>query len=268
MRSHLVVDVTLTVVALALAACSSSPGNHASSGASSGSGAGGSSTTTASSASSTSSGTSGGPCTGESTPCGTNGVCCKGTCLPNDANNCGGCGVACAPPGTCVVGSGGFANCAIVVSDCSHVPRPVGVNGILGNDEVWCSLGGGKYGICCGPSCKSIDTSQDSNNCGGCGRACPSGTACMSSLCTNGGQIGGCGNPGQTCPMGYVCDAMICVTSTCSDATASYACLTPSSTTGVCCGSSCVDVSSDPMNCGGCSTPCAAGKTCQLGACH
>ena len=34
------------------------------------------------------------------------------------------------------------------------------------------------------------------------------------------------------------------------------------------CGMTCLDVSADPMNCGGCGIPCSAGQDCQAGACQ
>ena len=34
------------------------------------------------------------------------------------------------------------------------------------------------------------------------------------------------------------------------------------------CGTTCLDVSADPMNCGGCGIPCSAGQLCQSGACQ
>ncbi len=125
-----------------------------------------------------------------------------------------------------------------------------------------CKTGGG---VCeggttqCGSLCTVLQT--DSQNCGSCGNACPTGDYCQAGVCTSpppkcgGGMIlcpSGCTNPqtdplncgtcGYGCPVGDGCAAGICTASgggTCS----------PGSTL---CKNICTSLPTDPMNCGGC----------------
>jgi Cys-rich repeat protein len=81
------------------------------------------------------------------------------TNLGTDVNNCGACNMACGAvangvPG-CVVGQCGVATCNGVFRDCNKLP---------------------------GDGCEA-DTSQDVNNCGGCGTACPVNNSCLNGAC-------------------------------------------------------------------------------------
>lgn len=54
-----------------------------------------------------------------------------------------------------------------------------------------------KQGECCNGVC--TDTSSDSQNCGTCGHACPSGSNCVASSCSDNGCPNGQKNCGETC---------------------------------------------------------------------
>ncbi len=81
----------------------------------------------------------------------------------------------------------------------------------------------------------------------GCGgdADCASGTTCVDGVCTSSGLDAGV-NP--------------------TDA-ASGQDAAPCAAGDVACGGACVDIQSDPNNCGACSTACASGETCSAGVC-
>ena len=103
--------------------------------------------------------------------------------------------------------------------------------------------------LCCNGSC--VD--QDRNNCGACGRICPTGAVCKS------GQFGlgkcvcpsGTSECGDTCcPTGRCCGSICCPNDQ------------------ECCNGSCKDTKGDdPQNCGSCGNVCPSGK-CELGVCQ
>jgi stigma-specific protein Stig1 len=126
-------------------------------------------------------------------------------------------------------------------------------------------------GICgpgltqCGKAC--IDTAQNPQHCGGCGKACNPGDLCVGGVCATGcppgledcfgvcvdvstdpQNCGGCGNP---CPPGWLCAGGGC-TSECP--------LTL-------CGDQCVDIFTDPNHCGACFSPCDPGAECHDAVC-
>lgn len=96
------------------------------------------------------------------------GICCGGACVPEDGNNCGGCGVRCGAGESC---SGGSCRCGGAVC-------------------------GGVSPACCGGSCSDLDS--DYLNCGGCGapRCGDQFGDCISGSCV-------CGTDGR-CPGGSV----------------------------------------------------------------
>ena len=228
-------------------------------------GSGGSGTTS-------SAGTGGGPsgpCTGQQgNPCGTGGYCCNGTCVAPGAQACGQSCDQCATGQTClnlVPGAGSLGwTCAPLVTDCTSEPRPT--------FQAYCSLAGGGYGMCCGPSCASTaGWGTDPNNCGGCGVACPMGSQCLNGVCS-GMQFPVCNLPPNPspCANGRVCLDKGCVVASCSPMAESYACQPQGGgpADGVCCKSACVlPYGTDASNCGGCGIVCPAGMTCQGGEC-
>src|SRR5262249_29454446 len=101
-----------------------------------------------------------------------------------------------------------------------------------------CLAQDGGLGLCC-PDGSCADLAEDVHNCGGCGIDC-GGAACID---------GGC--------VGAVCDY----------ARQGGFCGAPGDLVHVCCGTGCVDQSSDAANCGACGNACPAGKTCLAGTC-
>jgi hypothetical protein len=85
-----------------------------------------------------------------------------------DPVNCGGCGIICAPGGTCVEGvcSNGCLNC-----------------GQCQTADSACDVYEGE--ICCNGQCKN--TKNFPSDCGGCGNYCPSGLECIDGICAPGG---------------------------------------------------------------------------------
>jgi hypothetical protein len=100
---------------------------------------------------------------------GTIGVCCgDGSCghLLDDPQNCGACGIHCPAGQTCADGT------------CSG--SPACGPGHMGQ---FCNLDAGPSFLCC-PGYGCINTSGDPANCGACGNACASGTACHAGACS------------------------------------------------------------------------------------
>jgi hypothetical protein len=174
-----------------------------------------------------------------------------------DDQDCGSCGLICPTGSTC---QNDFpagcvtANVEAFCADAGCPPQSVcGPQGLClttscDGDDAACPLSDGAVGICCNGGC--VDPGRDSNNCNACGFQCPAGE-----FCANG-----------TCRAGYSC--------------ANYAMepypqfggnLTPcprsGQNAGECCYGSCVDILSDPNNCGTCDILCPQGATCVDGAC-
>ncbi|HUB06982.1 MAG TPA: hypothetical protein VMB50_08275 [Myxococcales bacterium] len=210
--------------------------------------------------------------------CGPGEICCGGSCtLPQaDDQNCGACGVVC-PIGyhcrsglstTCAGASGGLSctgqnvtcpqgyGCVEVgfffLSSAGCLPRDCSGRA---NGEP-CTNGPYALGSCCGGSCVSVR--EDPANCGGCGFACPAGVACQDATCV---PPDTCSPP---CAAGQICASGLCVTSLCNSLT----CAAPDGQPGSCCGLGCLDLKTDPQNCGGCGQACPSGEACQGGACQ
>ncbi|MCC6999360.1 MAG: hypothetical protein IT370_32405 [Deltaproteobacteria bacterium] len=180
-----------------------------------------------------------------------------------DKNNCGMCGEKCE---------------ATVADTCTQ-------------SQCVCALGPKCTGSksCCGtgsnPGCK--DLSADAFNCGMCGKACKTGEVCMNSGCLCGGATprtctanetccGGaspgcidtksdpnnCGGCGVKCPM-VDGRQLMCDNGACKCGVGGNMCPTAGGPLGGtpvlgCCGTTCVDLCTDGMNCGGCANSCGA----------
>ena len=189
------------------------------------------------------------------TTCGTGLTNCSGTCrdLNFDTNNCGACGRACpsgnyCDRGTCMAGGGG------------------GDGGMCAAGQTVCS------GVC-------RDLNFDPNNCGSCGRVCPSGNYCDRGTCRSmdaGTTCGtgltncsgtcrdlnfdsnNCGSCGRVCPSGNYCDR-----GTCRSMDAGTTCGTGLTN----CSGTCRDLNFDANNCGACGRVCPSGNYCDRATC-
>ena len=142
--------------------------------------------------------------------------------------------------------------------------------------DQWCQSSKGPQFVCasgsctcpaanvCGSSC--TDKMTDPQNCGTCGKSCPTGDACMNGTCAcsaplkvcNGSCIDVSSDPSNCGSCGKVCagDAALCESGACT-------CLSP----GTMCGTSCVYLS-DNSNCGSCGNVCPTGSQCTAGQCQ
>jgi hypothetical protein len=182
----------------------------------------------------------------------------------SNVNNCGACGVVCAPVnrgtpactgGVCVIGSctAGFADCNNTYSD----------------------------------GCET-NTANDVNNCGACNNKCvaPNATTtCSGGLCA----IAGCNSGFANCNGSYADGCEINVSNNVNNCgTCGHVCFvqngTPACASGTCVVASCnsgfancnnnagdgceVNLQTDPNNCGTCGTKCASGHACSAGVCQ
>ena len=185
-----------------------------------------------------------GDCTGLPylTPCeldGGVGTCAAGACqeldLETDPNNCGGVGIACPTGdhcefGYCYTPADGFVVCLSSVCPAGHVcVQDVGClyDTCTGAPDDSVCQGATAQEVCCGGACVSVST--DAANCGGCGRACPSGSVCQAGACA--------------------------VASCLLDAGVGAPCALDGGA-GQCCGGTCVDTLSSLTSCGACGSIC------------
>lgn len=176
--------------------------------------------------------------------CSSPSVMCAGSCTnPSmDVRNCGGCGRVCSLSNAtagCTSASCVVTLCNPNFADCDHNPAN-GCEQPLGSDNL---------------------------NCGACGRACPSGTACSMGACAGVCPLGqtfcgggcveltspsNCGSCGNVCGGGQICVGGVC------------GCL-PSQ---ILCGGACVNPTTDNTNCGRCGATCSGGgRICVGGSC-
>ena len=149
--------------------------------------------------------------------------------------------------------------------------------------QVSCQGGPACAGVdqCCASGCTNVDT--DPYNCGGCGRACVYGAPCVGGVCEatcNGGPVctgvdtccytgctdtqtnpNNCGGCGYACPPNFTCVASTCTPPiTCNGGP-------PCSGVQQCCPSGCVDIDTNPDNCGKCGLVCPTSYTCVAATC-
>jgi hypothetical protein len=226
----------------------------------------------------------------------TSGYVC--TDLANDFYNCGACGAACAYPGpyedgACVDGQcfyrcvEGAFDCGGTCTDLETDPDNCGACGNVCGSGMTCQNGTCQPNTCV-PNCPPNWCGGD--GCGGeCG--CPAGYFCMGdglNMCVCDGANCGdecvdlqsnrdnCGECGNVCPEGQACSGGLCCNPDCTPDNPSYpncgtVCGDPCLTfwTGLTwCDPSCVDLSSDPFNCGACGNVCPNNFFyCSSGAC-
>lgn len=187
-----------------------------------------------------------------------------------DCPGCGGgsSGMPCSTPADCPGGGEcATAACSGGVCGLTAVEDGKACSGADGGAGFTC-----KGGACecppenmCGGGC--VDTSSDVANCGGCGKACPSGIACVDGACACPNMEVVCGSAcvdtstdAMNCGMcGHACTVTgaMCVESMC---------VCPGG--GTECSGACVDTSTDAMNCGTCGHLCTdMGAVCVGGMC-
>jgi Stigma-specific protein, Stig1 len=178
------------------------------------------------------------------------GDCCGGVCSDlSDAQNCGGCGRACAQGEQCV----GAQICYSL--SCRF-------------DDDYCLLDDGGVGSCCTGQC--VDLKADPLNCWACGWACPTGALCHApDDCETAAGVPVRCTVDSECPSGDRCTINgTCVPPTCADGgTTCYLLPDSGPAYGYCCGGECVNKLSDPLNCGGCGLACPFGAACVEGSC-
>jgi hypothetical protein len=210
------------------------------------------------------------------------GVCCSGSCvlIDQDPDNCGGCGIRCAsgvcsgwsglclpaqPDNDCTNGCPTDTLCArgscvdsfcqnpfYSPSDANTDPCPAIFPGAspfcgLNYGPFFCAAADGNVGLCAPGwfgNGLCLDLANDPQNCGSFGVLCPSGQACQHGVCQ--GATTECG-PGR---IGAFCN------------------LSRGRTFACCPGVGCTDIFTDTANCGYCGAACAAGQSCDGGACQ
>jgi len=217
-------------------------------------------------------------------------VRCGGACvdLNTDLANCGGCGVLCdtAKGFTCASGTcacvGGKTSCSGTCVDTSTDRENCGACGS------YCAIGekcaGGKCTNPCAHQCSGVcvDLSSSDNHCGKCNNPCNTtkGFLCVSGKCVCGGGYTNCGgtcvdtktDPNNCGACGCSCAGASCKNGGCyvSCPKGQKACGTgtkaPNCPKSL---STCVDLSTDPKNCGNCGIKCTAadGFICVAGQC-
>jgi len=188
------------------------------------------------------------------TGCGTCTPACTGkTCGPD---GCGGSCGTCTAPSTC--GSSGTCVCTPACSGKSCGPD--GCGGSCGTCPTGtvCNSTTGTCVSTCTPSCTGKVCGDD--GCGGSCGTCPSGKTCS----TAGACVCAPSCTGKTCGSdgcGGTCGS--CTAPKTCDGTGNCACAPPN----LVCAGACIDVTSDPVNCGVCGKICGAGEVCDKGTC-
>jgi hypothetical protein len=219
-------------------------------------------------------------------PCASGLTSCRGICidLQTTLGHCGACGAACAAGEECMLGTcapvcctgkalcGG--NCIDQLSSNNHCGGCD--NKCDGSKGFACSQGQCQCATdreACGGEC--TDTHSDPNNCGSCGIACHQDKACIQGFCTCPDGTSDCGGTSPQCfdlqvdpwacgsPCGLMCADKYCLPT----AGGTWACDFCSTNGQTNCGNQCVDLATDPANCGACATACSGVQSCSLGVC-
>jgi hypothetical protein len=189
---------------------------------------------------------------------------CNGACrdITSDVLNCGGCGFSCpessickdsqclcregfaACNGKCQDVTNDTANCGACKNQCSVNEKCTnGVCTAPGSSSTGTNGQNAAVASCedpartvCGDFC--YDLTSDPQNCGFCKNVCAGGLNCVSGVCTT-----------KTSNVGNTLVAAPCGTGKTR------------------CSGSCVDLQTDPNNCGKCKASCGALSTCQSGVC-
>jgi hypothetical protein len=198
---------------------------------------------------------------------------CGKHCCPDATFVCSGGKCAC-PAGTTNLGTtccpnadvcGTSCGCSTGEACCSGTCTPLGTVTNCGSCGNACS--GGKTcqaGACacpqgqtdCGGVCRDLAT--DVLNCGLCGSACAQGASCVGSQCA-------CPSGQELCTSTNACVQGCSATSGEVFNPTTCQCECPTGTT--LCNGNCVDLQSDPQNCGQCGNTCATDQSCEGGAC-
>jgi collagen type VII alpha len=177
-------------------------------------------------------------CSAGQTLCGSNGVFfCTNT--STDPNNCGACGNVCGAGFTC--------------SNSACVQNTLG-NGSACSSNSQCGSGSCAQGVCCNTSCNSCTggAAQVCNLPGSVGTCAT--VACAPFVCSSNACPTTCSS-NLNCANGFSCSAGVCVA------------------TGVCgagltnCSGACVNVATNPNDCGACGVVCTSGQACSNGSC-
>ncbi len=206
--------------------------------------------------------------------CAADHLSCSGQCVDptTDDLNCGGCARACPAGQSCGGGTCIDRNCANQACDPTQVCYQnactdracVGVDCPTGETCKQGSCGCFGASTLCGSDCRN--TQVDSANCGVCGNACSSTDRCAASVCFPHDCTGTPCGPLEVCSGGACVDAR-CVSVTCpaGQSCSAGACLCNAGLT--LCGNTCVDLSTQPTDCGSCGHGCDGGQACSSGNC-
>lgn len=206
-------------------------------------------------------------------------TCCDGVCIDTTSSmgNCGACGVACDTDEVCVESS-----CKPMTDACGDSKvwcRTTCVDTMSDDDNCGtCGNACGALESCVGGKCKPecldswvycendnkcANLTTDAEHCGSCGHVCGGNMYCANGACVcpagtsncDGDESNGCETPSLQCgQVGQCADESKVCGDVCCDAT--------------CCnGAVCVDLTSNPLHCGDCATPCETTQRCEGGVC-